>query len=533
MSKRNNQKKQMQDKENGVSLLRKSKYGILRVIFSRAGIMLLLIVLQIAAMVYMYFIFDEYVKVSAFVSFIFKIVMLLYLLNSRSNSTFKITWLAVIIMLPVFGTLLYFYTEKEIGHRALKKRLEKIDQSSKGLIEQNTEARNSFKSESNGAYSLADYLYTHGGFPVYTGTDIKYFSSGEAKFEALTLALEEAEKFIFLEYFSIEEGYMWGNILEILIRKAEQGVDVRVLCDGTCELTTLSPSYAARLRAKGIKCKMFNHVTPFLSTHYNYRDHRKIAVIDGKTAFNGGVNLSDEYINKKKKFGHWKDAAVEIRGSAVKSFTYMFLQMWEIDEINIDFGDLYKLGEDEATVGSGYIIPYADRPLDKYNVGERVYMDILNRAKEYVYIMTPYLILDGEMETAIKFASERGVDVNIMLPGIPDKKYAYALAKTHYASLLDAGVKIYEYSPGFLHSKVVISDGTEAVVGSINFDYRSFYHHFECATYMYGAACISDIKRDYTETLKKCRSVSYDTLKKERISVKLRGKLLKVIAPIM
>ena len=343
---------------------------------------------------------------------------------------------------------------------------------------------------------------------------------------------EKVRSFIFLEYFIIEEGYMWGRILDILSRKAKEGVDVRVMYDGLCELALLPHDYPKMLQKLGIKAKMFAPITPFVSTHYNYRDHRKILVIDGSVAFNGGVNLADEYINKKNKYGHWKDTAVMLQGKAVKSFTLMFLQMWNLTETKPDF-DTKFLQSPDIQNAQGIVMPFADCPLDEDKVGETIYMDILYRSKKYVHIMTPYLILDGELETALKYAAQRGVDVKIILPGIPDKKSAYALAKSHYKYLTEAGVKIYEYVPGFVHAKVFVSDDFRAVVGTINLDYRSLYHHFECATYLYKAPCIKDIEEDFIDTLNKSKLVTFETIKKEKLFYKISGKLLKIIAPIM
>ncbi len=336
-----------------------------------------------------------------------------------------------------------------------------------------------------------------------------------------------------MEYFIVDEGIMWGRILETLARKAKQGVDVRVMYDGSCEFALLPHDYPKRLEAFGIQCKVFAGVTPFVSTHYNYRDHRKILVVDGHTAFNGGVNLADEYINQKEKFGHWKDTAVMLKGEAAKSFTLMFLQMWELDEAKEESSKFLSYPTVLHKQAEGYVIPYGDCPLDNDKLGERVYMDILNRSLKYVHIMTPYLILDGELETALKFAAERGVEVALVLPGIPDKAVPYALAKTHYASLLESGVKSYEYTPGFVHAKVFVSDGAEAVVGTINLDYRSLYHHFECATYLYRVGCIGEIEADFQDTIAKSRQVTKETVRGEKWQVKLTGRLMKAIAPLM
>ena len=345
--------------------------------------------------------------------------------------------------------------------------------------------------------------------------------------------LEKAREFIFLEYFIVEEGEMWNAVLEVLERKAREGVDVRVLYDGTCEVALVPRGYARELEKRGLKAKAFAPLMPFLSTHYNYRDHRKILVIDGEVAFTGGINLADEYINAVDRFGHWKDSAILVRGAAARSFTLMFLQMWSIEGKEAEF-DRFLCAPVEAPQDvRGYVIPYGDCPLDEDFIGERVYMDILNRAQKYVHICTPYLILDGEMEAALKFAAERGVDVTLMLPGTPDKKIPYALAKTHYPSLLDSGVKIYEYVPGFVHAKSFVCDDIEAVVGTINLDYRSLYHHFECAAYLYDVGCIGDIEADFQATVKKCRRVTRQTLKKEKWTRRLAGFVLKALAPLL
>jgi cardiolipin synthase len=280
----------------------------------------------------------------------------------------------------------------------------------------------------------------------------------------------------------------------------------------------------------GIACKVFSPVTPLVSTHYNYRDHRKILVIDGRVAFNGGINLADEYINHVERFGHWKDTAVMVEGAAARSFAAMFLQMWNLTErklLPVPAVDFPRL---EAR---GFVMPYADNPLDGDKVGRQVYVDLLGRAKPYVHIMTPYLILDGELEGAITYAAKRGVEVVLLLPGIPDKKIPYAMAKSHYRRLLEAGVRIYEYTPGFVHAKVFVCDDAEAVVGTINLDYRSLYHHFECATWMYGVDCIGDIEADFESCLGVSRRVSRESIRKEKWHVKLVGYVMKLVAPLM
>lgn len=525
----------MEEKNDSAALLllKKSQKGMKRAIFSRLGLMLAMLLAQFLFMFMLFFWLEEYAATIQSAVYIFSLIMVLFLLNSRHDPTAKITWLVIIMLMPVFGSLLFAFTQSEWGHRAVKARVNYLVTETRDKIPQSVEVMRELNAVNPGAASLACYLHRSGCFPVYDRTAVTYFASGEEKLAELLIQLEKAEKFIFLEYFIIDEGEMWGKVLNILAAKARAGVDVRLMYDGTCDFTTLSPDYPRRLEALGIKCKRFAPVSPFLSTHYNYRDHRKIIVIDGHTAFTGGINLADEYINKKVRFGHWKDAAVMLCGEAVRSFTLMFLQMWSVDmRVPDDFDHFlnFPVYPKECT---GFVIPYGDCPLDGERTGERVYMDMLNRAKSYVHIMTPYLILDGEMEGALKFAAERGVEVSIILPGIPDKVTPYALAYTHYASLLEAGVKIYEYSPGFVHAKVFVSDTREAVVGTINLDYRSLYHHFECAAYLCGVECIPQIEADFQQTLAKCREVTRETMKKEKAKRKIRGVILKVVAPLL
>ena len=517
----------------GIALLEKGKRGVFHLLFSRIGLVVVLLLVQIAFFIFVILKSDTFSPHIMGGTTIISAFVVLYLLNTQIDPSAKLTWLIIITLLPVFGALLFLYTQSELGHRTLAKRYDDIIKSTKNYISGPDEVMKNLKTENESVAGLATYINRCGCYPAFTDTEVKYFPTGEDKFKNLLIELEKAEKFIFLEYFIIDEGKMWGKVLEILAKKAKQGVDVRLLYDGTCEFFLLPHNYPKKLQELGIKCKMFAPITPFLSTHYNYRDHRKIVVIDGHTAFNGGINLADEYINEKEKYGYWKDTAVMVKGEVVKNFTLMFLQMWAIDEKKPDYRKYLDVDVPKTKEGNGYVIAYGDCPLDDDKVGEKVYMDILNRATKYVHIMSPYLILDSEMEMAIKFAAERGVEVVLILPGIPDKKIPYALAKTHYKSLLASGVKIREFTPGFVHAKVFVSDDNEAVVGTINLDYRSFYHHFECATYMYKVDAISDIEADFQNTLLKCKKVNLNTIKKENVLTKICGYLAKIVAPLM
>ena len=509
------------------------KKGLLHLVFSRFSIIALLIILQILIYVSFYGWLKSWLPVFPVLMTLFVVGGVVYLFNCGMDSSARLTWMFIIAILPITGAIFLFFTRKNLGHRLLTNREADLIRQTRGAIPQPEGVLEDLKADGSGTEDLVTYLNRSGCFPVYAGTEVSYFPTGEDKFAAMLEAIKAARKFIFMEYFIIEEGYMWGKILELLVEKAAAGVDVRVMYDGMCEMSTLPPNYCELLAQKGIKAKAFSPIKPFVSSHYNYRDHRKILVIDGEVAFNGGVNLADEYINRIERFGHWKDTAVMLKGDAVKSFTLLFLQMWNIDEKEPEFLPWIEENASAPENPGGYVIPYGDCPLDNDKVGETVYMDILNRATEYVHIMTPYLILDGELETALKYAAERGVDVKLILPGIPDKKAAYALAKSHYRRLVASGVKIYEYTPGFVHAKVFVSDDKKAVVGTINLDYRSLYHHFECATYMYKTACIPDIERDFQQTLAKCREVTDETIKGEKAFYKIVGGLMKFIAPLM
>ena len=521
--------------DGGIRLLRKGQKGLIHAIFSRFGLVLVLLVLQFGALFSLMRWFSNLLPHYLGGTLLVTAAMMVYLLNQDMNNSVRIPWLVVTALAPVLGVLLFCYTKEDVGHRMLKKRLLELEGQTRSQLPQNKKTGKALDADCPGAASLAQYLRGRGGgFPVYENTQVTYFPSGEAKFAALLPQLESATQYIFLEYFIIDEGLMWGRILEILARKAAQGVDVRVMYDGTCEFSTLPRDYPSRLEALGIQCKVFSPVTPFVSTHYNYRDHRKILVIDGQVGFTGGVNLADEYINHIEKYGRWKDSALMLEGEGVRSMTALFLQMWSIQR-QPEFEQFLSDPIPAAANAKGFVVPYGDCPLDGERVGEMVYMDMLNRARKYVHIITPYLILDGELETALRFAAERGVDVHLILPGKPDKWFVYALAKTHYKALISSGVKISEWQPGFTHAKIVIADGVEAVAGTINLDYRSLYHHFENAVWMRGTDCIANMEADFQDTLTRCRRVerTKESIWQGKKLLHLVGMMIKFIAPLI
>ena len=509
------------DNEKTFRLAKPVKKGLLRLVFSRFLIIAALLVLEVLLMVGVIRWLKPYIPYLTVLQTVFVLAMVLYLFNNSMSTSAKLTWMLIIAVLPVPGTLLLLFVQTNLGHRAIQRRVEQLVQDTKAAIPQDPAVLDSLHRDGDGTDDLARYLSRSGCFPIYSGTETTYYPSGEDAFAAMLEAVETAKEYIFLEFFIIEEGYMWGKLLETLIRKASEGVDVRVMYDGMCELNKLPFGYTKLLREHGIAAKTFAPIIPVLSSHYNYRDHRKILVIDGHTAFTGGVNLADEYINRSSPFGHWKDTALRLRGRAVRSFTLLFLQMWNIEETEPKFSPWTEREVPAPDGSSGFVMPYGDCPLDSDRVGETVYIDMLYRATDFVHIMTPYLILDSEMKTALQYAAERGVDVSMILPGVPDKKIAYALAKSHYAALIDAGVKIYEYTPGFVHAKVWLSDDEKAVVGTVNLDYRSLYHHFECAVYLYKTDSLPAIEADFQNTLLRCRRVTPETVNAEKAYYKI------------
>lgn len=522
--------KQDNTKKEPAKFLQKGKYGFLRVIFSRTGIILIMLAVQFALITAAWVWLNNAFVYVWVASIVLSVMLVVHIFNDESNPVVKLTWIIVITVVPVFGLMLYLFVKNDIGHRLMitaytdtQKRTKKFLKPSCAVSDKDIDADASFK-------GISRYLSGE-GFATYKNTRVTYFPLGEDKYKELIKQLKAAEKFIFLEYFIIEDGIMWGSILDILKEKVNDGVEVRVMYDGSNTVQKLPYGYHKKLKKAGIKCKMFAPFKPFVSTYYNNRDHRKIAVIDGKVAFTGGINLADEYINEKQVYGHWKDTAVMLEGDGVIGFTLMFLQMWNLDETDESYGKY--LTSYYSVPADGYVIPYNDSPLDKDLVGENVYLDMINTAKDYVYITTPYLILDNEMISALTFAAKRGIDVTIIMPHIPDKKLIFDLSRTYYKRLLESGVKIFEYTPGFVHAKMFVSDGIKATVGTINLDYRSLYHHFECGVYMYGTGAEREIEKDFCNTLKKCEKITLSGLKKDKFISKLFGKVLKLVAPLL
>ena len=512
-------------------LLKKGKRGILNVIFSRTSFAILALALQVCVMIFLFLKFGHFLVHYYATVTVLSIFMILYVVNSDSDQETKIMWLAVLLILPVTGIFLYFYIKFEVGHRALKKKIDEAEIESKKILKE--EYMEDFNREYPHDAALGKYLYNTSGYPVYKNCETTYCTLGEVFLEKLVNDLKNAKSFILLEYFIVEDGKMWRQIEDVLKEKAAKGVDIKVLYDGTCEFARLPESFPEYLKSYGIDCRVFSPIKAFVSTHYNFRDHRKIAVIDGNIAYTGGLNLADEYANFIAPYGHWKDTSLRICGKAVRSYTLMFLQMWQLENAKGSYEKYMEAPYKEYKDEKGYVIPYGDCPLDDFYVGEMVYTHILNVSRSYVHIMTPYLIVGNEFMNALKFAALRGVDVSIIMPAISDHMPAYALAKTDYKKLIENGVKLYEYTPGFVHAKSFVSDDVRGTVGTINMDYRSLRHHFECGAYVCGTSSVKVLEDDFQETLKKCHLVTMDEACHIGFKWRFVGVISKLFAPLM
>ena len=510
--------------------------GLSKIIFSRALIIMLIVLLQFGLLVMGGYFLASKSDYFYYAMYLLGAVVLIAIINKDEPAEFKLTWAVITIILPIVGILLYAFNKSNWGMVRLKHKVDEELIVSKHLIRISDSTKESLLKEDPDFQRFSGYMNDKCSFPTYHNTRVTYYPIGEENIEAIKEELKKARKFIFIEYFIIAEGEVWDSVLSILQEKVKEGVEVRVMYDGLCSLFKLPYRYPRKLHEMGINARMFAPVIPFFSTTQNNRDHRKILVIDGKVAFTGGVNLADEYANLKVLFGHWKDIGVKIEGRAVLSMTRMFIQNWNL------YGDIethYEKYLQEDTDGpkpehDGYVIPYGDTPTTKYEIGKTVYEDIIDHANEYIHIMTPYFIVDREFLSAIKYAAFKGVDVRIIIPHIPDKRIPYYVARTFYPELLDAGVKIYEYAPGFVHAKSVIADGKMAALGSVNLDYRSFYHHFECGVYLYRNSSIYDMEKDFNETLGKCIEITSEYYKKEiPTSQKLVGRSVKLFAPLL
>jgi len=493
-----------------------------------------LLVLQLAFLIYT---LVSSSMTSTIVSKIFSLISLLaclYIISRKDKGAYKLTWVFMILLFPVFGGLFYLMFNFQSTSRNFSKNISGIQKKTKPfLFRTDTDYEEATRKLPEYVPQIS-YLQNYAGFPIYSNNETTYLSPGEEKFVQLLEELKKAETYIFMEYFIVQEGKMWNSILEILKEKASKGVKVRLIYDDFGCFFLLPKDYKKELEKYGIDCSIFNPFKPFLTVKQNNRDHRKIAIIDGKVAFTGGINLADEYINAIEKHGHWKDASIMIKGNAAWSFTVMFLEMWALTTGICEDLEQYYPWKDSFSPSraAGFVQPYADSPMDRENVGEHVYLQIITNAKKYVYINTPYLIIDDSMISALCLAAKRGVDVRIVTPHKWDKWAVHMTTRSYYRELINAGVKIYEYSNGFIHSKTVVSDDAVATVGTANFDFRSLYLHFECGALLYETDSIMDIKEDFLKTLDSCQPITASDCKCN-IFMRAFQDLMRLIAPLM
>ncbi len=474
-------------------------------LITRLLIVLISVLVQVGLIAGLIYLLGSYVLYFLALLFLLSITSVLYIITSDGYPEQKIAWILVIVSAPIFGGLLYYHFSGHVMPARRRKLYSEIDVQRKQGELYGTHNTHLTLRESPHFEKQSTYLRNIARAPAYMNTEVHYFTLGEEMHEAMLRELQLAEHFIFMEFFIIEEGLMWNAIEEILIQKARDGLDVRVLFDDVGCLLTLPADFQTRLQSHGIQCEAFNRFLHLFDGGFNHRDHRKICVIDGNTGFTGGVNLADEYINEKVKFGHWKDMAVMLRGEAVYSLCTMFLSVWS--SVTEEIEDFSHFAPTLAAETDGVVQPFGDTPLDDEAVGENLYMSMIQTASRYVYITTPYLIISREMRVSLMTAAKSGVDVRLMLPGIPDKKMIFFLSRSYYEELIGAGVQIFEYTPGFMHGKVLVADDKAAVVGTINLDYRSLCLHYECGVWLYGTRAILDIREDFLKTQESCRQI--------------------------
>lgn len=463
---------------------------------------------------------------------IFVVIFITYVVMRCSHPSYQITWLIFLAIAPAAAFILYLIMRIFPGTVQLANMVQdNINKTSIYLknehIEQHDENINTTKYK-----GLFQYLSDSCGYPSYYSDSATYYHEGDLIFSDMMKDIRNAERFIFLEYFIIDKGSLWDELFSLLQEKVKQGVEVRLLYDGLCSLK-LPRGFAKQIAQTGIKCRVFSPLRPVISSYQNNRDHRKITVIDGKISYTGGVNIADEYVNRKERFGHWKDCGIRFTGNAAQSMTAMFLQLWSISGGKNDLCGEYMATNPNLYRTETILAPYGDSPENNRDTAEDVYCQILDLAENYVYIMTPYLILDHRIQCALCFAAERGVEVKLLLPHIPDKKIAFLAARSHYLPLMSSGVKIYEYTPGFVHSKVFVSDDCIATVGTVNLDFRSLFLHFENGTLIYDKEVAEDIAQDFQTTLELCEQITPAIYYQLPVYQRALGHVARVLGPLM
>ena len=488
----------------------------------------ILILLQLGLIYMLIYLLSVRLTEFLFIVQVLNMMIVIYILNKNDNPSYKMTWIIFILGIPLVGGITYLMFGGRKVPRDIRTGIKELNNGQAILIQEKAVMDSIHEKE---YLRQARYLYDNTGFPIYKNTKVTYLSSGEAKFEALVNALKSAEKFILLEYFIIKEGYVWSTIKEILVSKVKEGVDVKLIYDDAgCK--SLPYEFLEDCRALGIKAFAFNPLRPILAIYMNNRDHRKIAVVDGRIGFIGGMNLADEYINRISPFGHWKDVAVQFEGEAVYSLSLMFLQFY--DHVSKEISDYsWYYGNPKKYENVGYVQNFSDSPTDEEPVSQFTHLNLINSASSYIYIMTPYLVIGYEIMIALVNAAKSGVDVRIMVPHIPDKKYVFSVTRSNYEYLTQNGVRIFEYLPGFLHAKVMVADDRVAIVGTTNLDFRSYFLHFECGSLIIDDPSIKDIVDDCKDTLSKCIEIMYEEAKNVNFMVKLWRAILNMFSTLL
>ena len=499
----------------------------------RGALVAVSVLLQAAWLVWLFIRLNQYYGVISLITSLLSLLVVLHICGDKINNAYKLSWIVLLLLFPITGLCLFLLFGQESSTFVMKRKFGRIGQELQGCLPQDPEAAARLEALDAGLANQFHYLQRTAGYPVYDDTKVTFYGDTNEALEAQKAALRSAEHFIFMEYHAIEDSTAWRGLEEILAAKAAAGVDVRVFYDDMGSIGFLSKPFARRLQSEGIQCRVFNPLLPVLNVFMNNRDHRKITVVDGQVGFTGGYNLADEYFNLTHPYGQWKDTGLRLEGGAVRSLTAIFLEMWNATQNTPDDPAAFLVPAAVPADAAGFVIPYADNPLDGQPTGEDVYLNILKNAKRYVYITTPYLIINDEMQRELTLAAQRGVDVRIVTPGIPDKKLVYRVTRSYYGDLATAGVRIFEYTPGFVHAKQFVVDDEVAACGTINMDYRSLYLHFENGCWFCGCDAVADMRRDFEELFAVSTEVTAQYAGKRERCVRGLNGILRLFGPLM
>ena len=508
---------------------------ILQRLLSKLFIVSTIIIIQMIWWFFLFYTASVASRVFQDLLYVAAILLSLYIVNRRMKMYIKMSWIFLILSVPIVGIPCYFFFGRPELTSKTQKRMARIVEAYAPLRPENELLNETLRQTDMDAYRQSRLITQNQKYPLYAEDCTEYFKSGEEAFESILKDLRSAEKFIFMEYFIIGSGVMLDQILDILKEKVKHGVVVRIIYDDFGSINAIPPHFIKEMESIGIQTRRFNPYKPMLSVIMNDRDHRKILVVDGRVAHTGGYNIADEYINKKIRFGYWKDAGIRVEGECVNSFTTMFLEMWNYINKDNAVHDEYLNPHNTFSQSeeSGFVQPFCDSPLEHDDVGENLYVSIISRAKKYVYIFTPYLIIDHEMLICLSNAAKSGVDVRIVTPGVPDKKAVYLLTQSYYEPLLKNGVKIFQYTPGFIHAKCFVCDDEIATVGSVNLDYRSLFLHFECGVFMYRSKAVMQVKEDCLRTFEESEEMDVSFCRRRRLPVRMVQSLMRLFAPLL